>query len=236
MRRLPLAATTLVMTDSKATKGSNDWSRLLTDPDLVAHIGQLLQAYRDAPPDRREHALLEAMHHIKRQAGEPKPAAASEAKPAAAGAAAAVARAPEPEPQPPFQPDIFTPSHGQDRRRYPRIKCFVAVELREEGAAAPVWGNLSNASAGGCYIETLAPLQNGLKLEIGLWVNNGKIWVKGIVINGVVIQSNPCFGIRIKYTDMDPSERETLRFFLKFVEGTTKSYDQQNGYLAKLKR
>jgi hypothetical protein len=35
---------------------------------------------------------------------------------------------------------------------------------------------------------------------------------------------------------MDASERDTLRFFLKFVEDTTKNYEKQNGYVAQLKR
>jgi len=51
-----------------------------------------------------------------------------------------------------------------------------------------------------------------------------------------VTKSSPCFGIRIKYAELDPAERETLRHVLKFVESTTKSYDSEQGYLAKLKR
>ena len=143
---------------------------------------------------------------------------------------------PPPATRPPFVPDLFTPSFGQDRRHFPRIRCFIAVELRCEGWEAPVWGNLSNVSAGGCYIETVEPIRRNTKLEVGLWANNGKVWVKGIVINGVVTENNPTFGVRLQYTDMDPGSRETLRFFLKFVEDASKTYDKQNGYLAQLKR
>ena len=35
-----------------------DWTRLLSDPDLVRHVGKLLQTYREAPPEKREQALL----------------------------------------------------------------------------------------------------------------------------------------------------------------------------------
>ena len=221
-----------------------DWSRLLTDPDLVKHIGELLHAYRDAAPDQREQALLEAMRKVKNEARhETEKEAARASAPVLSPAAkdghpfverrTASASAPG---QPPFQPDIFTPSPGQDRRRYPRLKCFIAVELRGEGSPEPIWGNLSNASAGGCYIETLSPVNDGTKLEIGLWANNGKVWVKGIVLSGVVVQSSPSFGVRVKYTDMDPQQRDTLRFFLKFVESTTKNYQKENGYVARLKR
>jgi hypothetical protein len=268
----------------------SDWTQLLTDPELVGHIGKLLQAYREAPADKREEALLDAMRKIRRQAAATaqKPAAplvatqapgspsttthspetqatvgqttsqpttppAAPAAPTASTMAAAAGIEPytgplrrateqpaalaaaQPPIQPPFEPDLFTPSFGQDRRTYPRIRCFIAVELRCEGWDTPVWGNLANVSAGGCFIETVEPVRKSTKLEIGLWANNGKIWVKGIVINGVVTENNPTFGVRLQYVDMDASERETLRFFLRFVEDTTKNYEKQNGYLAQMK-
>ncbi len=230
-----------------AKKPETDWTRLLTDPELVGHIGTLLQAYREAAPDRREEALVAAMRKIRAGAGGsiPTPRASTATAAATAPARQEVAEAlpeppaamaPSPVVRPPFVPDLFTPSFGQDRRTFPRLRCFIAVELRCEGWDAPVWGNLANVSAGGCYIETLEPVRKSTKLEIGLWANNGKVWVKGIVITGVVTENNPTFGVRLKYTNMDASERDTLRFFLKFVEDTTKNYEKQNGYLAQLKR
>jgi hypothetical protein len=239
-----------------------DWTHLLTDPQLVGHIGKLLQAYREAAPDKREEALLAAMRNIRKESGAPaaRPVEAAAVKSGGVQAGTAPETrqqtstpandiAPSPlgaEPhtpdlgaqtaQPPFVPDFFTPSLGQDRRTYPRLRCFIAVELKCEGWDVPVWGNLANVSATGCFIETLEPVRKSTKLEVGLWANNGKIWVKGIVINGVVTENNPTFGVRLKYTNMDASDRDTLRFFLKFVEDTTKSYENQNGYVAQLKR
>lgn len=268
------------MTDLKKSSelkasSEKDWTHLLTDPELVGHIGKLLQAYRDAVPDKREEALLAAMRKIRKESGTSGISGqtatggspgktgktATSASPAKSATAAATATSLEPEAtpvetetskhaatattastitsstvRPPFVPDLFTPSFGQDRRTYPRLRCFIAVELRCEGWDAPVWGNLANVSAGGCYIETLEPVRKSTKLEIGLWANNGKVWVKGIVINGVVTENNPTFGLRLKYTNMDASERDTLRFFLTFVEDTTKNYEKQNGYVAQLKR
>jgi hypothetical protein len=227
------------MSEIKASSRPQDWTHLLTDPDLVAHIGKLLQAYRDAPPDKREEALLEAMRQIKQQAtasGSKKAAETVSTPSASTQSASAAAPAPAPVTQPPFEPDIFTPSWGQDRRRYPRIKCFIAVELRTNGNREPAWGNLANVSAGGCYVETLVPFRAGSQLEIGLWANNGKLWARGVVLSGVVVQSNPCFGVRIKFTDLEPAQRDTLRFFLKFVEESTKKHQQEEGYLARMKR
>src|SRR5271169_578810 len=222
------------MTETKTSAPGADWTKLLTDPEIASHLGELLQAYRDAEPAQRNQVLLETMRGIKRRASAAQPAANVSSSSAKASPQPPATTAPAA--TPPFEPDIFTPCWGQDRRRYPRMKCFVAVELRVEGSPAPIWGNLSNTSLGGAFVETATPVPTGVNLEIGLWVANGKIWVKGLILNGVVTRSNPSFGVRLKFDNMEASERETLRQFLKFVEGITKSYQSQQGYLAQMKR
>jgi len=218
------------MNKPESSAPGTDWTKLLKDPEIASHLGELLQAYREAPADKRDQALLSAMAKIK--SGSAKTSAAAVAEPIQVPHPVAT----EPESTPPFEPDIFTPSWGQDRRRYPRMKCFVAVELRLGGSITPVWGNLANTSMGGCFVETASPMHNGEKLEIGLWVANGKIWVKGLVIDGIIIESSPSFGVRIKFSQLAERERESLRQFLKFVENTTKGYHFEHGYLAQLKR
>jgi hypothetical protein len=222
------------MTESKAVAPGADWTKLVSDPELVSHLGELLQAYRDAEPSQRDRVLVETMRKIKSRAQAAESPIRASQSPSESACEQTVATTPAA--TPPFEPDIFTPCWGQDRRRYPRMKCFVAVELRVNGSPTPVWGNLSNTSLGGCFVETVTPLQTEVKLEIGLWVANGKIWLKGMILKGIVTHSNPSFGVRIKFTDLEPSGRETLRQFLKFVENTTKSYQNQQGYLAQMKR
>lgn len=214
-------------------KGS-DWTRLLTDPDLASHLGKLLQTYREVSPDQREAALLRAMREIKdaavqaREALQKKPAASVPAPPPV------VLQHPEPvEEAPPF--DLFTPQSDSDRRRYRRIKCYVAVEIHVEGMEQPVWGNLANASRGGCLVETASPVAAGKALEIGLWVANGNLWVKGITLSGVSTRSSPSFGIRVKFSEAELSEKEHLREFLKFVESTAHKSHSARAYVAKLK-
>jgi hypothetical protein len=216
------------MSDPKSSKSAGtDWTHFLSDPELVAHLGDLLRTYREAPPEKRDQALMEAMRKIKVKstAHVPETSECTNSVPPKLPATAS----------PPFEPDIFTPSWGDDRRRYPRMKCFVAVELRV-GASAPIWGNLSNTSIGGCLVETAAPVPSGANVEIGLWVASGKIWVKGMILTGTVTKSSPSFGVRIKFGQMEPSERESMREFLKFVESTNKGYSSLHGYLAQLKR
>ena len=205
-----------------------DWTRILSDPDLVRHVGKLLQAYREAPPERREKALLEAMREIKSGAsatGKPAAAAAPQPQPVPTPASAT----------PPFEPDLFRPNWGSDRRRHPRIKCFVAVELRVDETPTPIWGNLSNTSVGGCLVETASPVKPGAKVEIGLWVPNGKIWVKGFALSGVVTRSGPATGVRVRFDGMPATERDNLRQFLKFVQDSTRTSNDENGYFQLLK-
>jgi hypothetical protein len=221
------------MSNSKPNAAvGTDWTGLLADPDLARNLGKLLQTYRDAPPERREEALLAAMREIKQGASGG----------TAAGTSTEAATDPSPQPlptpvsaTPPFEPDIFSPNWGQDRRRHPRIKCFVAVELRVNEADAPIWGNLSNTSMGGCQVETATLISGGAKVEVGLWVASGKIWVKGLALNGVVTRSAPGGGVRLRFAGMDPAEKEHLRQFLKYVQETTRVSNSENSYLQLLK-
>lgn len=204
-----------------------DWTRILSDPDLVRHVGTLLQTYREAPAGKREEALLTAMRQIK--AGCP-PAEKSSAK---------IISEPEPVPTPisntpPFAPDLFSPNMGTDRRRNPRIKCFVAVELRVDDTPVSIWGNLSNTSVGGCLVETAHPVKPGAKVAIGLWVPNGKIWVKGFALSGVVTRG-PANGVRVRFDGMASAERESLRQFVKFVQESTRASQSESTYLRLLK-
>jgi len=211
-----------------AAATGTDWTRILSDPDLVRHVGTLLQAYREAPAGKREEALLLAMRQIK--------AGSSAAEKSTAKSTPAPQPVPTPiSDPPPFAPDLFSPNWGSDRRRNPRIKCFVAVELRVDETPNSIWGNLSNTSVGGCLVETATPVKSGSKVDIGLWVPNGKIWVKGFALSGVVTRSGPANGVRVRFGGMAPAERESLRQFVKFVQETTRAFQNESTYLKLLK-
>jgi hypothetical protein len=201
-----------------------DWTKILADPDLVRHVGKLLQTYREAPVEKREEALVAAMREIK-SAQPAQPAGTQEIQPLPAAVS----------PTPPFEPDLFSTNWSSDRRRHPRIKCFVAVELRVDNSSAPIWGNLSNTSAGGCLVEAATGVRPGAEVEIGLWLPNGKIWVKGFALNGIVTRSGPATGVRVRFGSMAPAERENLRQFLKFVQESTRGAKSENSYIQMLK-
>jgi len=205
-----------------------DWTQILADPDLVRHVGKLLQIYRESPVEKREESLLAAMRNIK--------SAASDSSAGATTTKDVEQALPTPvSATPPFEPDLFATNWSSDRRRHPRIKCFVAVELHLNDSDTPIWGNLSNTSAGGCLVETASPVQPGAEVEIGLWLPNGKIWVKGCALSGVVTRSGPTTGVRIRFAGMSAAERDTLRQFLKFVQETTRASKNENSYIQLLK-
>ena len=206
-----------------------DWTHILSDPDLVRQVGKLLQAYREAPVEKREEALLNAMREIKADAAKSglKPKQTEQEPPR-----------PVPTPSsstPPFEPDLFSPNWSSDRRRHPRIKCFVAVELRVDDAPNSIWGNLSNTSAGGCLVETASLVKAGAKVEIGLWVPNGKIWIKGFALSGVVTRSAGTNGLRVRFDGLSSGERDNLREFLKFVQDSTRASRSESSYIQLVK-
>jgi PilZ domain len=284
--------------DKKVSPNGSDWTRLLTDPELVSHLPQLLQTYREVPPEQREAALLQAMREIKdaaakqhqgdgdndidhekkdleslacesgnesaeckfterksiadddRENGGNVPAEHAENQtevhrekltltpkiaPEAVPPPPTVLHGPEPVSEaPPFETDSLSDLSSEDRRRFHRIKCYVAVEIHIEGVEAPVWGNLANVSRGGCLVETASAVPPGKALEIGLWVASGKIWVKGVILTGIA-QRTASFGVRVKFSEAELSEKQHLRDFLKFIEGTARKSHSGNAYLAQLK-
>jgi hypothetical protein len=216
---------------AKPSASGSDWTKILTDPTIASHLGELLKAYREASPEKREQALLDALKAIKEnEAKRPSRAIESSAPYIAQPAAVATSSIP------PFEPNLFEPTRGQDRRRFPRMKCFVAVELRIEGSKTPVWGNLSNLSSGGCFVEAATHFNPGAKVDLGLWIANGELWVKGMILNGVVTSHHPTSGLRVKFAEMNPGERETLRQFLGYVVEATRDQENKQSYLSKLKR
>ena len=211
----------------------SDWTNLLTDPDLVKHMGRLLQTYREAPAEEREAALLRAMREIKGECAsrgpESHPTVEEKQPPAAPAMPTAATQIP------PFEPDGLDVGSGEDRRKAPRIKCFVAVEIRVEGSETPLWGNLANTSMGGCFIEVSSTIPSGKKLEIGLWVANGKVWVKGLILDGIAARQTSRTGLRVKFSQMDPAEKQSLREFLKYVREATHASRSEKNYLSLLK-
>ena len=103
----------------------------------------------------------------------------------------------------------MTPDRIQERRRYPRVKSAVALELRYAGCTAPVRATTSEISLGGCYIETMFTLDVGTKLDMVIWLDGQKLTAKGVIATRY-----PQVGNGIDITDIKPEDRAKLDAFL----------------------
>jgi c-di-GMP-binding flagellar brake protein YcgR len=97
-----------------------------------------------------------------------------------------------------------------ERRRFPRKRAAVSVELHFEGAATPTRVQTSDLSAGGCYIETMFPQPIGSKLSIVLWLGEAKIQAAAVVVTCA-----PQFGNGLKFLEMAAADSEQLTRFLE---------------------
>ncbi len=119
------------------------------------------------------------------------------------------------------QEDKFMVPRTEDRRRHPRFKTDVAAELRVPGGV-PVWGKLSDISAGGCYLEMMVPFQIGMKLKLTLWIEETKVFLQGIIIS-----SHRGYGCGIKFTEMTKADRDVLDQFIEKLKAAAPPEDRR---------
>ena len=99
-----------------------------------------------------------------------------------------------------------------ERRRYPRVKVRVPVELRLEGSNNPIGAATSDLSLGGCYVEMMFTLEKDTKLEMTLRIDGTLLAVARVVT------CDPNFGNGIEFEQMLPEDVEELRRFLEAVQ------------------
>jgi PilZ domain len=92
-----------------------------------------------------------------------------------------------------------------ERRRSPRIKCSISVELHREGQPV-IWGKASDLSVGGCFVEMPIPLLVETGFAMALWLGESKLR-----LHGRVASMSPGFGIGVRFTDVSPETQEFLR-------------------------
>lgn len=105
--------------------------------------------------------------------------------------------------------DNFKPESLGDRRKFPRVKCTVSVEIKAEGDTT-MWGKASDLSVGGCFVEMAIPLKQDSKFEISLWLDQTKLRIKGAVAS-----TAPGFGIGVRFEGLSPQDRELLNTFVQ---------------------
>ena len=107
----------------------------------------------------------------------------------------------------------MNPEHAQERRRFPRVRSAIALEVRYRGAVAPLRAMTSEVSLSGCYVETMFTLDVGTTLEIVMWLDGEKITAKGVIAT-----KYPQVGNGIDIKEMKPESRAKLEAFLKAQE------------------
>jgi c-di-GMP-binding flagellar brake protein YcgR len=102
--------------------------------------------------------------------------------------------------------------HDAERRRYPRVRAKIPIELTCTGAP-PMRTATEEISLCGCYIETMFTMDIGTKLGLVFSLNQQKIEAKGIVAT-----KYPQVGNGIDYIAMAPEDRLRLGQYLAKCE------------------
>lgn len=135
------------------------------------------------------------------------------------------------------QTDLVVPSFGSPAaevhglRRHPRSHCFLAVELRSEGNAGLLIGNLSDVSLGGCCVETNRLRECGTTVIITPLDANGLVWVRGVVVNARIVEGSASFKIGIQFVSEGPDSAEMLHHFIQYVADEAAKRKPASSYL-----
>ena len=101
-----------------------------------------------------------------------------------------------------------TGSHDPERRRYPRVKAKVPVELKSAGMS-PMRTATDEISLCGCYIETMFTMEVGARMSVALSLKDDVIRCMGVVVT-----KHPQAGNGIDFIDMAPDDRLKLSAYI----------------------
>jgi c-di-GMP-binding flagellar brake protein YcgR len=98
-----------------------------------------------------------------------------------------------------------------ERRKHPRFKINVPIEIHSEASNAPLHCATSDLSLDGCYIESMYPFPAGTRLELKLEAS------ETLLISARVVTCDPQFGNGIEFIRMLDEDNVTLQKFLDQV-------------------
>jgi hypothetical protein len=105
---------------------------------------------------------------------------------------------------------ITTPEDQKERRRAPRYKIAVAIDIRQERSNAPTHFRTSDISTSGFYIETILPLGVGTELNVAIWLGAEKL-----LTDAIVRTCHASVGMGVQFVDMAPQDEKRLAEFLE---------------------
>jgi len=110
-------------------------------------------------------------------------------------------------------------SHDQERRRYPRVKATIPVELICAGKS-PMRTATDEISLCGCYIEMMFTIDVGTKLGLVFSLNEERVGAKGMVVT-----KHPQVGNGVDFINMEPESRLRLGEYIAERERETTPTD-----------
>ncbi|HJT69136.1 MAG TPA: PilZ domain-containing protein [Terriglobales bacterium] len=101
------------------------------------------------------------------------------------------------------------PGLDPERRRYPRVKAEIPVELSLLGSSAPMRTAIHEISLCGCYIESMFTMDVGTKVQLAFSLGE----TTGSA-SGIVVTKYPQVGNGIDFISMSPEDRLKLHDFI----------------------
>lgn len=105
-----------------------------------------------------------------------------------------------------------------ERRRFPRYKVALSIELHPEGSTVPMHTQTADLSLGGCYIEMNLALAVNTKLGMVLWVEDERV-----TTDAVVITHDMAFGNGICFLNMSAENQARLKKYLDTLKPVPES-------------
>ena len=100
-----------------------------------------------------------------------------------------------------------------NRRRYPRHKISLPIELRDERVKIPMRINATDVSGNGCYVESLLPLPVGTVLRVDFWLD-----AEHINITAVVRTCDPGVGNGIEFIGLPLDGKQRMQAYLDAID------------------
>lgn len=136
---------------------------------------------------------------------------------------------------PAFGSPAFDPALDPiERRRYPRIKCFLAIQLRPADQGL-LLGKLSDVSLGGCGVESSTPVPHGTRVAVCPLAAAGEFWVEGVVVNTGLVEGAPLYRIGVRFHE-DDIPTPNVKKFVRFVEAAAAKPEPSDSYTQRLAR
>jgi hypothetical protein len=106
----------------------------------------------------------------------------------------------------------------RERRKYPRKRVFIPVEMYVDGDSHAIHTNVTNLNIGGCFLKMVFSLVPGTGLRLSLALPDGRVNTTGLVVS-----RSRNLGNGVKFTEISSEHKEKLEHFVASgpVEGST---------------